>query len=297
MSFLSDSGPKIPNNEFRLLRDLINEFCGIMLGNDTKFIVERRLHERLKSLGLSNYAQYYDYLRYHPDAQSELEKAVEILSTNETYFFREEYQLRAFSREVLPQLKEKAEAIGKRRLAIWSAGCSTGEEVYTVAMILVDSGLFDGWEVRIFGSDISRQVLHRARQATYSESSFRAMPRKYDRYFIRTPSGRRVHPKIRSLCHFGHLNLLSHGRSAIVGSVDAIFCRNVLIYFDLASRRKVLETFYERLNPGGYLLLGHSESLLNASTAFELVHVSTDLLYRRPYETYGSPTPKGNATE
>jgi chemotaxis protein methyltransferase CheR len=108
------------------------------------------------------------------------------------------------------------------------------------------------------------------------------MPARYEKYFLETPEGRVVHPRIRALCHFGHINLLNHSRTAIVGRVDAIFCRNVLIYFDSQSRRRVIDTFYQRLAQGGYLLLGHSESLLNASTAFELVHLSTDLVYRRP---------------
>lgn len=280
MPLLFEAGPKIQVEEFRLLRDLINKFCGIYFADDSMFIVERRLRERLSSLGLTDFTQYYHHLRYHPEARAELERAVDVLTTNETYFFREDYQLRAFCDEVLPRLKQEREA--SKRLALWSAGCSTGEEVYTLAMLVVHTGLFDGWDVRIFGNDISRRVLGTARRATYGASSFRAMLPEYQRYFVDTPQGRQVHPSIRALCHFGHLNLLDGSRAAIVGRVDAIFCRNVLIYFDLESRRRVIDTFYERLVPGGYLFLGHSESLLNASTAFELVHLSTDLVYRRP---------------
>lgn len=282
MPILFDQGPRLHDEEFRLIRDLINGFCGILFSDDARYIVERRLRERLSALGLTDFEQYYHHLRYHPDAQTELEHAADLLTTNETYFFREDYQLRAFSREVLPELKKRAEARGTRRLALWSAGCSTGEEVYTLAILVVDSGLFEGWDVRIFGNDISRRVLQKARTATYTESSFRATPPEYDRYFLNVPTGRQVHPRIRAMCHFGHLNLLAHGRTAIVGRVDAVFCRNVLIYFDPQSRRRVIDTFYQRLVPGGYLLLGHSESLLNASTAFELIHLSSDLVYRRP---------------
>ena len=212
----------------------------------------------------------------------ELENAVEVLTTNETYFFREEYQLRAFRDEILPQLKDRAEERGTRRLALWSAGCSSGEEAYTLGILIEDSGLFKGWDVRIYGNDISRRVLHKARRAVYTEASFRTTDDRYLQYFVDVPEGRQVHPRIRAMCHFGHLNLLDHSRTAIVGRVDAVFCRNVLIYFDPDSRKKAIDTFYHRLVAGGYLLLGHSESLLNASTAFELVHVSTDLVYRRP---------------
>ncbi len=289
MPLLFDSGPEIRIEEFRLLRDLINRFCGISFQDDARFLVERRLRDRLQALGLSDYGDYYQHLKYHPDARAELERAVELLTTNETYFFREDYQLAAFRDEVLPQLRERAEARGARRLALWSAGCSTGEEAYTVAMIIAQTGLFDGWDVRIFGNDISRRVLHTARRATYGASSFRAMPPEYDRWFVDVPEGRQVSARIRAMCHFGHLNLLAGDRAAIVGRVDAVFCRNVLIYFDTDSRRKVIDTFYDRLLPGGYLFLGHSESLLNLSTAFELVHLRKDLVYRRPESARTAP--------
>jgi chemotaxis protein methyltransferase CheR len=165
---------------------------------------------------------------------------------------------------------------------VWSAGCSSGEEVYTIAMLIDATGLFEGWNIRVFGNDISRRVLRKARAATYSSASFRAMIPDYERYFIDTDEGRQVHPRIRAMCHFGHLNLMNDRRSAIVGRVDVAFCRNVLIYFDNASRRKVLDTIYQRLHRGGYLLLGHSESLLRSSTAFEIAQLSTDIVYRRP---------------
>jgi len=269
--------------EFRLLRDLVNGFCGIAFQDDAMFVVERRLRERLQALGLPDYGAYHQFLRYHPDARAEFERAVDVLTTNETYFFREDYQLKGFRDEVLPVLRAQAES--RKRLVLWSAGCSTGEEVYTLAILVERSGLFEGWDVRVFGNDISRRVLAGARRGVYGPSSFRAMPAEYDPYFIDGPDGRQVHPRIRAMCHFGHLNLVEGGRTAIVGRVDAVFCRNVLIYFDSVSRRRVIDTFYERLHPGGYLMLGHSESLLNVSTAFEVVHLSTDLVYRRPLAT------------
>jgi chemotaxis protein methyltransferase CheR len=279
---LFDRGPRIRVEEFRLLRDLINRFCGIHFSDEAMFVVERRLRERLSSLSLEDFGQYYQYLRYHPDARAEIERAVDELTTNETYFFREDYQLRAFCEEVLPVLRRQAEEGGSRRITIWSAGCSTGEEVYTLAILIKEMGDFEGWDVRIFGNDISRRVLQKARRAVYAPSSFRTMPARYSRYFVETADGRQVHPSVRAMCHFGHLNLLDRGRATVVGRVDAIFCRNVLIYFDAESRQRVIETFYERLIPGGFLLLGHSESLLNVSTAFELAHLSSDLVYRKP---------------
>ena len=282
MTLLRDAGPSLNLNEFRLLRDFVNKFCGIYFADGSAYIVERRLRERLRELGIDDFAEYYRYLQYHPKAQAELEAAAEVLTTNETYFFREAYQLRAFTDEILPVVRSRALARGSKRLDVWSAGCSSGEEVYTIAMLVDATGLFEGWDVRVFGNDISRRVLRKARGATYSSASFRAMIPEYDRYFIDTVEGKQVHPRIRSMCHFGHLNLMNQRRAAIVGRIDVTFCRNVLIYFDDASRRQVLDTIYERLNRGGYLLLGHSESLLQSRTAFEIAQLTTDIVYRRP---------------
>src|SRR5262249_43825561 len=210
------------------------------------------------------------------------DEAIDLVTINETYFFREEYQLRALRQEILPAL---VRARNRQPLVIWSAGCSTGEEVYSIAIVTAESGLLGGRDVRIFGSDISRRCVAAARRAVYGPSSFRAMPHDYrKRYFVERDDGSHVVDELRSsgLCQFGHLNLLDAQRAAVVGRVDVIFCRNVLIYFDEASRRRVIEMFYDRLLPGGYLLLGHSESLLNGSTAFELVHLREDLVYRKP---------------
>jgi chemotaxis protein methyltransferase CheR len=279
---LHDAGPTLHLKEFRLLRDFVNQFCGIYFADDSAYIVERRLRERLRDLGIADFAEYYRYLQFHPKAEKELEAAAEVLTTNETYFFREAYQLRAFTDEILPAVRARALARGSKRLDVWSAGCSSGEEVFTIAMLIDASGLFEGWDVRVFGNDISRRVLSKARGATYSSTSFRAMIPEYENYFIDTEEGRQVHPRIRAMCHFGHLNLMNQRRAAIVGRVDVTFCRNVLIYFDDASRSKVLDTIYQRLNRGGYLLLGHSESLLRTSTAFEITQLTTDIVYRRP---------------
>jgi chemotaxis protein methyltransferase CheR len=276
---LFDSGPRIKPEEFRLLRDLVNDFCGIRFPDEMLFVMERKLKERLQHLEIGDFAEYYHFLRYHPDARAEIERAVDVLTTNETYLFREEYQLRAFQQEVLPLLYERG--VKQRRLSIWSAGCSTGEEVYTLAILIRESRLFEGWDVRVIGNDISRRVLQVARRATYGTSSFRSMPANYQEYFVESAEGRTVRADIRAMCNFAHLNLLDAARYSVIGAVDAVFCRNVLIYFDTASRRKVIEGFYERLLPGGFLFLGHSESLLNVSTAFELVHLSSDLVYRK----------------
>jgi chemotaxis protein methyltransferase CheR len=277
----SAARPRLPPDVFRLLRDLVNAHAGLHFEEDAIYAFERRLSERLAALGLESFDEYYQYLRFHISGNAELEEVVELLTTKETYFFRQEYQLRAFQRELLPQLYR--EQIRHKRLSIWSAGCATGEEAYTLAVGVIESGLFGDWDVRIIGTDISKKSVANARRGVYRASSFRATTPEIRRaYFEDRPDGAHVSDSVKSLCHFGQLNLLDFGKASIVGRVHVVVCRNVLIYFDLRSKRRAIENLYERLLPGGYLLLGHSESLWNVSTAFELVHLKEDLVYRKP---------------
>jgi chemotaxis protein methyltransferase CheR len=272
---------KMKADEFRLLRDLINEHAGLHFADDSMFLFERRLAERVVTIGLDGFDAYYKHLRFAAGGTAELEQALEALTTKETYFFRQEYQLRAFKDELLPKLAEANAA--QKRLNLWSAGCSTGEEVYTLAILVLESGLFKGWDVNVIGSDLCRSNVATARRAVYRRSSFRATPEALKRrYFDERPDGAYLVDEVRRLCHFGQLNLLDSEWARTVGRVDAVFCRNVLIYFDERSKRRVIDMLYERLVPGGYLMLGHSESLLHLSTAFELVHLKEDLVYRKP---------------
>jgi chemotaxis protein methyltransferase CheR len=277
----ADVKTRLRPDEFRLLRDLINAEAGLHFDEDSVYLFERRLGERVANLELGSFDEYYKYLRFSISGAAELEEVIELLTTKETYFFRQEYQLRAFKNELLPRL---AQSNGnKRRLTVWSAGCSTGEEAYTLAILVHQSGLFEGWDLRIIGSDISKNSVAAARRGVYRESSFRSTTDENRRtYFRELDNGVHVLDSIKKMCHFGQLNLLDPSKAAMVGRVDAVFCRNVVIYFDLRSRRQVIDGLYERLVPGGYLLLGHSESLLNLSTAFELVHLKDDLVYRKP---------------
>jgi chemotaxis protein methyltransferase CheR len=267
--------------EYRLLRDLFSARTGIYFGPEARFSLERRLRERLAVLNLATFAEYYQYLRFHPLAPAEWDEAIDVLTTNETYFFREDYQLRSFRDELLPMLAAGAKT--RKRLSVWSAGCSTGEEVYTIGIIVHESGLFEGWDVRVYGSDISKRCVAAARRGVYGSSSFRSMPPEFKRqYFTERHDGYHVSERIRALCHFGQMNLVEDEKARVLGRADAVFCRNVLIYLDSHARRKVIDMFAERLYAGGVLLLGHSESLLNVSTAFELLHLKEDLVYRKP---------------
>jgi chemotaxis protein methyltransferase CheR len=272
---------RMNDDETRLLVEAIQEHCGVTLSINSGFFLERRLSSRLEALGLSSYLDYYQYLRYDPAGPREMEELIERITTHETYFFREQYQLEAFSEEILPQLAARLER--QRRIQVWSAGCSTGEEVYTIAMLLLESGLFKGWNIRVMGSDISRKVLATARAAVYGENSFRTTtPLLRRKYFVETGGRWTVREDVRALCSFGQLNLVSTERFRVLGPQDVIFCRNVLMYLSQEARHRVVEAFYDRLTPGGFLLLGHSESLLNVTTRFDLAHLQKDLVYRKP---------------
>jgi chemotaxis protein methyltransferase CheR len=276
-----DLDSPLGDEEFRLLRDLIYEHCGLYFREDMRFLVERRLVPRLSALGVRDFASYYRFLRYDAGRRAELEAAAEALTTNETYFYREPHQLRAFSEEILPMLSELNRP--ERRLRIWSAGCSTGEEVYTLAILVKTSGLFEGWEVDIYGCDIARGVLAIARAGAYGAHAFRMPESEAIKKWFHPSGGKWViDDAIRRFVSFGHMNLLDDRMTAIIGMVDAIFCRNVMIYFDIPARKRVLRSFLDKLHPGGFLLLGHSESLLNVTADFELVHLKNDLVYRKP---------------
>jgi chemotaxis protein methyltransferase CheR len=273
-------GPRLSAEEFRPLAELIRRASGIKITEELVPMVERRLSGRLSARGVASFGDYLKLLTGDARAEEELEHAVESIATNETYFFRDQPQLRSFEHDVLPELEKLA--LRRRSLSVWSAGCSSGEEVYTLAILLARSQRFTGWNVRVLGNDISRRVIQTARKGLYRGASFRALPAEFEPYFARNADGAAVDPAIRALCHFARFNLLDAGSAAMFGRVDAIFCRNVLIYFDDEARRRVIETFYERLNPGGYLMLGHSDSLLQVTTAFELAPLSGDLAYRKP---------------
>ncbi len=272
----------LEDDEFRLLRELIRDFSGIYFDDNSKGLLERRLNGRLRAHHIRNFRDYYRFLLYDRNREVELLDIMDILTVNETYFFREKNQLMAFSEEILPQLKDKNRS--RRRLRILSAGCSSGEEPYTIAMLVKESGLFWNWDIEIVGSDINRRVLQMARHGVYRKKSFRCT----DEYFLRKyfeiqdDQSYRIKDELRSLVHFGHLNLLNSMKVGFLGSMDVIFCRNVLIYFDTPSRKKVAESFYRLLNARGYLLLGHAESLINISSDFTLKHLKHDLVYVKP---------------
>ena len=279
--------------EFRLLRDFVYQHCGLYFAPESKYLLEKRLGKRAQQLKLRNFKDYYYYLRYNQGKDQELNEVIDALTTNETYFFREDFQLKTFSQEILPELRERKEKAGEKRLRIWSAGCSTGEEPYTIAMLTLEIPWLQDWQVDIIGTDISQKVLQTARKGVYGPSSFRATDPLYKRlYFSENDGHFRIADRVRKRVTISHLNLFDTGRVALLGKMDLIFCRNVIIYFDLAAKKRVVGSFHERLRPEGFLLLGHSESLMNITNAFALRHFTHDMVYQRP----AASTPPGGCS-
>lgn len=274
----------IPLDEgvFRLLRDLIRDHYGIFFDDNSRYLLERRLSRRLKTQHINDFRDYYRYLLYDKKRDEELREITDMLTVNETYFFREMNQLRTFIDEIVPAIKEENKSRGKIR--IWSAGCSTGEEPYTLAMLLLESGDMSGWDIEILASDINQRVLTTARRGTYRKISFRCTEQYYiDKYFKPEGDSFIISDNVKRFINFSHLNLLDPLKIKFIGHMDVIFCRNVLIYFDQHTRKKVTDHFFDRLVEGGYLLLGHSESLMNISTAFALKHLKNDMVYQKPH--------------
>ncbi|OGW42346.1 MAG: chemotaxis protein CheR [Nitrospirae bacterium GWD2_57_9] len=273
----------LPDDTFRLLRDLIHGYCGIYFDDGSKFLLERRLSRRLEQRQLKTFEEYHHFLRYDRKREEELAVLVDNLTTNETYFFRETPQLDAFSREILPELRQTLAA--RRTLRIWSAGCSTGEEPYTIAILLLESGdWWRDWQVEIVGSDINQRVLHTARKGVYKKGAHRATsPEMLRKYFVEEDKGNyRIIDRVRELVSFSYVNLLDPYKTSLISNMDIIFCRNVIIYFDREAKKKVIGSFYDKLRQGGYLLLGHSESLINISNAFVLRTLKNDMVYQKP---------------
>lgn len=277
---------KMEPEEFRLLRDFIYQHCGLNFTEDSKYLLEKRLGRRLQQHRLKNFKDYYYFLRYNPNKEQELSEVVDQLTTNETYFFREDFQLRTFIEDILPEIRQCKEREGQQTLRIWSAGCSSGEEPYTIAMLLLGLPWVRSWRVEVIGTDISQKVLQMARAGLYGDASFRNTDDIYKRRFFVEQDGKyRIKDEVRNLVSISHLNLFDSSRIALLGKMDVIFCRNVIIYFDQAGKKRAIESFFQRLNPDGYLLLGHSESLVNLSTSFQLRHFQHDMVYQKPSTT------------
>ncbi len=258
------------------MAELIYEYCGIDFFKNLSSL-EGKISERLKELGLSCW-EYGGYLRVEP---KEWDTLIELITVNETYFFREENLLEEFQRVILPKYKDRAP---DNPLRIWSSACSSGEEPYTLAILCEETGLFEAGAVEIIASDIDRKVLEKARKGLYNKKSFsfRTMPKEYlDKHFISFGDEYKVKDSIRSMVDFSCLNLLDKSIPEKITEVDIIFCRNVLIYFDTKAIKEVINSLYKVLRVGGYLLLGHAETITGMNTGFETIYAPSTFYYRK----------------
>jgi chemotaxis protein methyltransferase CheR len=275
---------KISSDEFTQLRDYIYEQCGIYIAETRKYLIENRLSNRLKDLNLKNFGEYYYYLRFDANRRAEMTKLFEVITTNETSFYRNPPQLQVFQEKVLKAELDKLRAAHTRKLRIWSAGCSTGEEPYTLSMILSEAlkGELPSWDIRITANDLSEAVLVSARRGVYSDYALRTTPADIvARYFKKEGNNYCVDSRLKQMISFGAINLSNKVMLKRVERSHIIFCRNVIIYFDDEMKKQVIESFYDNLLPGGCLLIGHSESLHNISRAFKPeYHVGT-IVYRK----------------
>jgi chemotaxis protein methyltransferase CheR len=269
--------------EFRMFSELIRSYCGLHFDQETRYLLEKRICRRMNELEIPNFASYHYRLRNDTSVDPELAKLVDELTTNETYFLRERSQLRALIEEILPELAVRRRDQGGGPLNIWSAGCSSGEEPYSIVMLALEAGLKPGQDLRVYASDISRPALQKARRGVYRQASFREVHGGMrHKYFTEKDGLWRISDAVKAQVDFIHLNLFDRSRIALLNQMDVVLCRNVIIYFDAEAKKGVIQTFSEKLRPAGYLLLGHSESLINVSSAFELRHLTHDMVYRRP---------------
>jgi chemotaxis protein methyltransferase CheR len=265
-------GPSLGDVEFQFLRDFVYRHCGISLGEQKRQLVQGRLLRRLRALGMKNFADYCELLRRDPEG--ELGELASVISTNVTSFFREMHHYDLLINDLLPRWLEEKKNGG--RLRIWSAGCSTGEEPYALAMVLAEALERSSSKVdaRILATDLSPQALETARAGTYPlERMGGVSDARRNRWFLRGEGSyegwARVHPRLHELVTIQPLNLLHDW--PMRGPFDAIFCRNVVIYFDKPTKQRLFDRYAGLLEPGGYLFLGHSESMYGLSDSFELV--------------------------
>lgn len=279
---------EMTGEEFEMMRDFIHEKSGIFFAENKQYLLKNRLEKRMASLGIKTYRDYFYHIKYDTSLK-EFNQLLNLVTTNETSFYRNEPQLKSFSDEVLPQfVKEKRGAV--KSLRIWSAGCSTGEEPYTLAMLIMERlGSLNGWNIEIYANDISENVLQKARKGEYSGLTLRNVkPVLLDRFFTREDNDiYRVKPEIKSLVRFSQINLNDPRQISRYSNVDAIFCRNVMIYFSDEVKCQIVRGFYNCLRPGGYFYIGHSETLHGVSKAFKLVYLKNALVYQK--EAAGAP--------
>lgn len=273
------SGNPLSDSEFRLFKDLIYEECGVSIGNEKRTFLESRLKRRMDELGVRTGYEYYCLIK-RPDGKSqELPALLDTLMICETSFFRNQPQFDLFQDVVLPAVIQRKERLGTRMLRIWSAGCSTGQEPYSIVMAILESiPQPDLWSIRVFASDLSFTALERAQSGIYrSDQMKNVQPRYVDKYFRNENSLFLVNDHVKRRVVFDYHNL-KHDNG--LRGLDIVFCRNVMIYFDEDEQRRLIARFANALVPGGHMFLGHAESLQNLSSRFTMIHRNKGIAYR-----------------
>ncbi len=261
---------------FRQLRDFIYEKSGIFIPDTKKYLLEKKLASRLEEKKLKTFDEYLQCVRSGLNGD-ELTKLFDAVTVNETYFFREPQQLDVFNDILVGRILEGK---GSSDIRIWSAASSTGEEAYTLAMMLMEKKQCSKME--IFASDISNEVLEAAKKGVYGSYSMRTVKEPYlSKYFKRNGTGHEIDVVVRNAVKFLNINLTDEKKIKTLPAMDAIFCRNVLIYFDDKAKQKVVSLLYDSLRPGGFLIIGSAESLHNITRAFRPVLINKVIAYQR----------------
>ena len=270
----------LSDDDFRRFCAFFYRRTGIQFGASKRYFVDKRLLDRIRISGQETFREYEDVLRCDP---KEYQSLVNAMTVNETYFYREPYQFECLVKSILPELVRNN--AGRKTLRLWSMPCSTGEEPYSIAFYLLEHfARVDEFEIEIVASDIDTAALEKARAGRFSPRSLQYVPpQTLARYTTPDKDGeRRIVPALRNSVKFTNVNLLDAGGDLAYRDFDVVFCRNMLIYFDDVSRREAAAAIYSALRPGGYVCLGHSESMSRISSLFELRKFPEGIVYRKP---------------
>jgi chemotaxis protein methyltransferase CheR len=271
----------VSQDDFLKFQEYFYRKTGIRFEDTKRYFVDKRLVERMGHTGSANFREYFSKLRFEADG-TELQALVNLMTVNETYFFREDYQFDCLVNSILPEIVARKK--NRSPIRIWALPSSSGEEAYTIAMCLIERwpGI-DSHDVEIISSDIDTNILTQARAGLYSARSTMHVPESYLRkYFKKTAAGFQIDDALRNAVEFTRVNLQDPSDVKPYRNFDVIFCRNLLIYFDDVSRKQAAETFYDALQPGGFILLGHSESMSRISSLFRVRKFEDAIVYQRP---------------
>ena len=273
----------VSEEEFSRLCDFLYRRTGMVFTESKRYYVERRVSDRMAATGSTSFASYFARLR--SNLRGEVEQFINAFTVNETYFYREDHQLRCLSTDLLAE-RARAKSPGQA-IRIWSVPCSTGEEPYSIALWLLENWpQVDAYDIEIVGSDIDTRVLSAAEAGVFGKRALMRLSEDLvSRYFTELPDEQwRILDDLRQSVRFSPVNLVDPEETRGQGQFDVIFCRNVLIYFDDASRRVAAENLYENLAPGGFICLGHTESMSRISPLFEVRRFADAIVYQRPLD-------------